>query len=143
MTPPRSTYVAMNRGPSVFPLFAAVAFAIIVLGLRYGSVQPAPAITRPYHPATVAQLASGTFPYTHAQITGRVIYTRLEEDGDLHIRLVDTSASAIPDTIVGECLPALMCRRPATGSVVTIRGITRRDPEHRWWEVHPIEWESP
>ena len=111
--------------------------------VAFAFAPPPTAIIRPYHPATVAQLASGTFPYTHAAVTGRVIYTRLEDDGDLHIRLVDTSAGAPPDTLIGECIPELMCRRPALRSVVTWRGITRRDPEHHWWEVHPIEWENP
>lgn len=108
------------------------------------AARPTPALTRPYHPATVAQLASGAFPYTHASVTGRVVYTRLEDDGDLHVRVVDTAAAA--DTtiaIIGECIPELPCRRPPVGAIVTWHGITRRDPEHRWMELHPIEWESP
>lgn len=116
----------------------------IGLGILMGALQSLQLYTRPYHHATVAQLAGGTFLYTHAELTGRVLWSRREADGDLHIKLVDSSATA--DTaifIVAECIPLLPCQRPSARSVITVRGITRRDPEHKFYEIHPVEWLSP
>lgn len=97
--------------------------------------------TRTYWPVTVQALAAGQVVHTHVSVTGLVTYTRLEDDGDLHLRLAADSTGS--PFIVAECIPLLPCRRPVVGRWVTVRGITRFDPEHRWWEVHPVEWESP
>lgn len=91
---------------------------------------------RTYWPATVGQVARGTFRHTHVAVTGIVAYTRREDDGDLHIRLVgDTGATFI----VAECIPKLPCRRPRNGERITVKGVQRFDPEHAWREVHPVE----
>ena len=93
---------------------------------------------RPYHPVTVDALASGTVIHTHVRVTGRVRLIRLEQDGDMHYKL--TGARAF---IVAECIPELPCMAPGTtvklGDRVTVEGISRRDAEHKWWEVHPVE----
>lgn len=91
---------------------------------------------RTYWPATVTQLASGTFKHTHVQVTGIVAYTRLEDDGDLHIRIVGDTGAVF---IIAECIPKLPCRRPKNGERITVKGIQRRDYEHGWIECHPVE----
>ena len=115
----------------------AIASGIAVpVRLRHVIEQPPPIATRYYWPATVAQLAMGTFPHTHAALTGIVLRTRLEDDGDRHIWLRDLMTS---DSVLAECIPALPCPAFAAGARVTLRGITRRDPEHRWNVLHPVE----
>lgn len=99
-------------------------------------------LSRIYWGASVPQLASATFKHTHVVVVGIVAYTRIESDGDLHIRIVKDSL-ALGDTsavfIIAECIPKLPCRRPHIGERVTVKGITRYDSEHGWREVHPVE----
>lgn len=90
--------------------------------------------SRHYWPVTVDQLASGTVKHTHVQVSGRVKLVRHEADGDLHIQLTGVKAF-----IVAECIPRMPCVPPAVGSVITVRGISRYDGEHHWWECHPVE----
>ncbi|HEX9239197.1 MAG TPA: hypothetical protein VF910_00905 [Candidatus Bathyarchaeia archaeon] len=91
---------------------------------------------RTYWPVTVAQLASGAVKHTHVQVSGVVAYTKIEEDGDIHIRIVGDTGAAF---VVAECIPRLPCRRPKNGERITVQGITRYDGEHHWFEVHPVE----
>lgn len=98
-------------------------------------LQVAP-VSRTYWPATVPQLASGTVKHTHVAVTGIVAYTRLEDDGDLHVRLVADTGSIF---VIAEIIPSLPMPRPANGKRITAYGIQRRDPEHGWIELHPIE----
>lgn len=98
-------------------------------------LQVAP-VSRTYWPATVAQLASGTFRHTHVAVTGIVAYSRLEDDGDIHIRLVADTGAVF---VVAEIIPALPMARPPNGKRITVYGIQRFDPEHGWREVHPTE----
>lgn len=93
--------------------------------------------TRTYWPTAVSTLAAGRSVHTHVAVTGRVRFTRLEDDGDLHIRL--DSPADTSKFIIAECIPALPCTRPARGSTITVKGISRFDPEHGWYEVHPVE----
>lgn len=95
---------------------------------------------RTYWPATVAQLASGTVKHTHVSVTGIVAYSKIELDGDIHIRIVGDTGSAF---VIAECIPKLPCRRPRNGERVTVKGISRYDPEHGFREVHPVEELSP
>jgi len=90
-----------------------------------------------YWPVTITDLAHGRVKHTHVLVIGRVGYVNAHEaDGDLHIRL-----QSLHDTtfVVAECIPKLPCRVPKVGEVVTIKGISRFDPEHGWWEIHPVE----
>ncbi len=96
--------------------------------------------SRTYWPTTVPQLASGTVRHTHVMVTGIVAYTKLEDDGDVHIRLVGDSGATF---IIAECIPKLLCRRPKNGERITVKGIQRFDAEHGWREVHPVEELSP
>src|SRR6266566_6049569 len=91
---------------------------------------------RPYWPVTVSQLASGSVKHTHVSVTGVVAFTKIEADGDIHIRLIADTGSAF---ITAECLPRLPCRRPRNGERITVKGIMRYDREHGWYEVHPVE----
>lgn len=101
---------------------------------------------RPYWPTALDSLAVGRALHTHVAVRGVVTLVGHEDDQDLHVRL--TSASG--RFIVAECIPALPCRLanglpwvPALGDTVTVYGISRRDSEHGWWEVHPVEGVGP
>src|SRR6266699_735937 len=100
---------------------------------------------RPYWPVTVAQFASGTVKHTHVQLDGvEVVYTHLEDDGDFHMRLRDPRDTVASHFVVAECIPKLPCRHPKVGELLRfIRGISRYDAEHHWWEVHVVEEISP
>lgn len=94
------------------------------------------ALARFYWPTTVSTLARGLAKHTHVEIRGIVIRTRLEDDGDRHIWLRDLVTR---DSVLGECIPKIPCVVPKDGTTVTLHGISRRDPEHGWYELHPIE----
>lgn len=94
---------------------------------------------RRYWPVPVDSLAIGHTTHTHVEVTGPVtLVIPHEHDGDTHIKIVGRRGF-----IVAECIPALPCRVPQVGERVTVRGISRRDPAHGWWEVHPVEWLGP
>lgn len=102
-------------------------------------------VNRTYWPATVAQLASGTFKHTHLQLDSVwVVYTAKEADGDFHMRLRDRGDTVGSHYIIAECIPSLPCRHPRVGEVIPwVRGIKRRDDEHGWIELHPVEAMAP
>jgi hypothetical protein len=89
---------------------------------------------RSWQIVSLAKLAAGTVKATHVAVTGTVTLVRHETDGDLHIRLNDGAAF-----IVAECIPELPCVAPKMGQRVQVRGISRFDAEHGWYEVHPVE----
>lgn len=91
---------------------------------------------RYYWPVPLAVLAKGT-KHTHVETKGRVTYVVAEGDYDTHIKVSDTLNVAI--FIIAECIPKLPCVKPIKGSVITVWGISRPDPEHGWWEIHPVE----
>jgi hypothetical protein len=86
-----------------------------------------------YQHTTVEKLAAGRVHATRAEVTGRVTLVKKEGDRDLHIRVSDGK-----HFIVAECMPQMPCTRPKVGDTVTVRGITRFDGEHKWWEIHPV-----
>jgi len=90
--------------------------------------------SRYYWPVNVDTLASHGTPHTHVSVSGLVTLVRREADGDLHIKLVGHTGF-----VVAECVPKLPCRAPRVGERVTVKGISRHDGEHNWWEVHPVE----
>ncbi len=91
---------------------------------------------RTYWPLSLDSLAIGhVHGHTHVAVTGKVAYVRAETDGDVHIKLVSPSGRFI----IAECIPKLPCVLPIAGWTITVYGITRHDPEHGWWEVHPVE----
>jgi len=103
------------------------------------AVQVSPARAQRYYwPVSLDSLAIGHTTHTHVAVRGLVAYVRAESDSDVHIKLVSPSGRFI----IAECIPSLPCQRPKVGSTVTVMGISRRDPEHQWWECHPVEsWE--
>jgi hypothetical protein len=95
-------------------------------------------ITRYYWTVDPIQFAtSGSF-HTHVSVTGYVAYTRTEYDGDFHIRILPTQDVTTP-YFIAECIPSQPCAHPSIGAHVQVKGIVRRDPEHGWWEIHPVE----
>jgi hypothetical protein len=99
---------------------------------------------RTYWPVTVAQLASGSVKHTHVELDSvRVVYTALEQDGGFHMRLRDPRDTVATHFVVAEIIPELPLRHPRVGEVISVRGISRYDGEHHWFESHPTEWISP
>lgn len=93
---------------------------------------------RTFHPVPLDHLATGTV-HTHVETSGRVEFRRSEDDGDVHLRVCGPAGGCV----VAECIPEIpsirdACKRFRKGSQVTVRGITRYDSKHRWWEVHPV-----
>lgn len=115
---------------------------LLVLCVLAGCVHPhrVELTTRHYWPTIVDSLATGHGHHTHVAVSGTVTLLATEDDGDVHLRVASPSGAFI----VAECIPALPCPRPKLGQAITVYGISRRDPEHGWYEVHPVErWTSP
>lgn len=91
---------------------------------------------RTFWARSVDSLATGGVPHTHVQTTGYVTLVSKEADGDVHIRLTSAKGAFI----ICECIPELPCPiLPRVGDSVRVKGIYRHDPEHGWWEIHPVE----
>lgn len=115
-------------------------YALLVLTFFSVALSRAQApTTRTYWRVPLDSLAIGHYHHTHIAVTGRVLAVRREADGDVHINL----GSPAGRFVVAECIPALPCATlPKVGATITVKGISRRDPEHGWYEVHPLEsWE--
>ncbi len=95
-------------------------------------------LIRVYWPVDIATLASVGTAHTHVSVVGYVSYTRIESDGDLHIKLVPTPGVQTP-FVIAECIPSLFCNRPAAGAHIKVSGVSRKDAEHLWQEIHPVE----
>lgn len=117
----------MRRFIGVVAALFCLAYTVALMGF---------AVSRYYWPTPIPTLARGLSKHTHVAVRGRVLRAYLEADGDRHIWLRDSVAV---DSLVAECIPKLPCLVPAAGQMVTVRGISRRDPEHGWYEVHPVE----
>lgn len=105
---------------------------------------------RTYWPVLIPKMSANK--HTHVETTGVVTFTTLEGDGDIHIRMCDGTQ---PEWVKGmnkkslgwirkhctiaECIPSLKCAQPSVGQVITVKGISRFDGEHKWYEVHPVE----
>lgn len=107
-------------------------------------------LARLYHPVAVGDVAtdnpaSWRRVATHVEVLGWVTYSKVEEDGDVHLRLCESPKVSGMDPkrcIVAECVPELPCKKPKVGACVIVKGITRYDaetPGHHWWEIHPVE----
>jgi hypothetical protein len=93
-------------------------------------------ISRTYWPVALDSAAIGHFhKHTHVAVRGRVGYVASETDGDTHIQLVSAKGAFI----IAECTPKEPCTKPIAGRTIEVRGISRQDSEHGWWEVHPVE----
>jgi len=97
------------------------------------------AVTRSYFNVSLSEFAKHGSGRTHVSIVGYVSRVRLEADGDMHIELVSSLHAKTRSTIMAECVPYHPCVRPRLHTRVRVAGISRFDPEHHWWEVHPVE----
>jgi hypothetical protein len=96
---------------------------------------------RNFYPVSIAALRAGKARHTHVHISGQVTGVIDETDGDIHVWLCDENARGARDPqhcINTEIIPEFPLRRPKVGSMVRLNGISRLDPEHRWFEVHPV-----
>jgi hypothetical protein len=91
---------------------------------------PPPAL---YPSVSLDKIASGKWVRPRAKITGAVTLVRVEDDGDVHIRLAEGSKF-----LVLEIIPELKIRPPKVGDTITAWGVVRWDGEHRWAELHPL-----
>lgn len=90
-------------------------------------------LSRIYWPVAIADMPQNV--HTHVQVTGTVAYVKQEGDGDTHIRLVDDAKHFI----VAECIPLIPCVAPKVGQKITVKGISRYDGKHKWYECNPVE----
>jgi len=139
----------MRRSTLALLLMPAL-YSALVWGVILPSSQPVEArvLQRPYWPVPLDSLALGRALHTHVAVRGVVTLVGHEDDQDMHVRL--TSLTGSGRFIIAECIPALPCLTatrlpwlPAIGDTVTVYGISRRDAEHGWWEVHPVEGVGP
>lgn len=91
-------------------------------------------LQRNYFPVSIQRMATGHNYHTHVMVIGQVALVEKQIDGDLHIRLTDGKYF-----IVAECILSLPCTKPKVGQTVAVKGISRFDGEHKWYEVHPVE----
>jgi hypothetical protein len=75
--------------------------------------------------------------YTHVETRGVVRAVRREGDGDVHVWICDPASVCV----LGECIPQgprLDCDKLKRGESVILRGISRYDRWHKFWEIHPV-----
>jgi hypothetical protein len=119
-----------RRLPATVLLFAAL------LGIAAGAGD-ADRIGEFYPPVPFATVADGQWKRPRARIVGTVKSVRKEEDGDVHITLVDAGK-----LVVLEIIPELKLRPPRKGDRIAAWGVVREDAWHGWTELHPlIGWE--
>lgn len=106
----------------------AAVMALLLLAVALQGSAP-----RKYHDVSLEDLADGT-RWTHACVTGPVVYRRKQTDGDWHITL-DNGRSKV----VLEIVPSIPLTPPKKGDTVRACGVTRQDTHHKWWEIHPVE----
>lgn len=91
---------------------------------------------RMYWPIELDSAAIGHWrKHTHVAVKGKVTRVAREADGDLHIQITAPSGAFI----ICECTPKEPCAKPTVGRLIEVRGISRPDQEHGWYEVHPVE----
>ena len=76
--------------------------------------------------------------HTHVQVTGVIQRKYTEADGDIHIWICTSLTAANTTCVLGEVIPELKLAIPPIGTLVKVQGIARRDPEHQWFEIHPV-----
>lgn len=88
--------------------------------------------TRIYHVVPLPSLAVTSF--THVQVCGLVAFVKREGDGDVHVRMEDRGKFIVAEIIPFHPLPA-----PKVGRWICVRGISREDKTHHWYEVNLVE----
>ena len=122
-----------------FLFVSVISTGTYLIGQRLQEIRAQSIINRTYWIEDPAKFSKSGSVHTHVQITGWVVYTRYEEDGDLHIKVTPTKGAFTP-FFIAECIPKLPCNKPNINSQVMIQGISRYDKEHNWWEIHPVEF---
>lgn len=124
---------------TLFVCAAALALEVCAAALAWES-QAAPG-GRLYHPVALKDVATTT--RTHVCTTGRVADVSKQDDGDVHVRIVD----GLGAFVILEIIPSLPLAVPREGRSVRACGIVRIDKGHRtreypegWPELHPVEF---
>ncbi len=86
------------------------------------------------HPVTIARMQLRRRP-THVCLVGLVAYVRHQNDGDIHVTLVNQRNQKV----IAEIIPLIPLVAPRKGQKIEVCGITRRDEIHGWPEIHPVE----
>lgn len=94
-------------------------------------------VVRTYHKVPIQSFVQSGSKWTHVQVTAIVEDVFPEKDGDTHIVLVPKLHQKI--FAVAECILELPCQKPKKGQTITVKGISRYDNVHKWWEIHPVE----
>ena len=111
-------------------------------------------LDRTFHSLTISKIAialpgrAGNI-HTHVEVIGVVASNRGEKDGDRHISLCEIPSKISigqikkGPCIVAECIPelpstSLVCKSIRAGRHVKVKGISRYDEKHHWWEIHPV-----
>lgn len=65
-----------------------------------------------------------------------------EGDGDVHVWLswLDAAGAPTKDRLACEITPQQKLAPPPVGQKVRVAGIFRYDAQHRWFEIHPVDW---
>lgn len=118
--------------PGFWKQATAIALGVWLALWLCGGDREADAEGRTYHKVTVAKLP--TTQWTHVEVCGLVTLVKKEADGDLHVRIDDGGVFLVAETVPYHPLPA-----PRSGQRICVRGISREDKTHHWYEVHPVE----
>jgi hypothetical protein len=94
--------------------------------------------TRYHHPIDIAQLATIGPTWTHVGTVGWVRSIRHEADGDTHLKICDGTNKWC---FYAELVPykKIDVSKIRLGDQVIVKGISRYDRQHKWWEIHPVE----
>lgn len=97
-----------------------------------------PVSAGPYKTIPLSDVATTT--RTHVCTVGPVVYSRKQQDGDIHVTLDDGRAK-----VVAEIIPQIPLPGPKKGQRIEVCGVTRIDRWHRtpqypqgWPEIHPV-----
>lgn len=93
--------------------------------------------TKYYHPVEISEFSTKGSRWTHVAVTGVVTSVRREKDGDVHIKVCDI-ATKKNWCFVAEVIEEISATRANVGEQVTVKGISRYDKQHKWWEIHPV-----
>jgi hypothetical protein len=110
---------------------------MLIAGLVLIIVVQAEPLKRPYFLTKIADVP--TTSHTHVEIIGVVELSKVEADGDRHMRVGDGKGHAVVCEAIPTLLPVTPFPVPQVGDRVRIRGISRFDLKHKWPELHPTE----
>jgi hypothetical protein len=94
--------------------------------------------TRYFHPVDCAKFADNGSTWTHVSVIGNVRKSHREKDGDIHLEVCDTTGQHCFEAEIVPYHPVSLFRAHP-GAQVRVKGISRYDRQHKWWEIHPVE----